>query len=156
MEEFLMRKLVLLGVAVVALFALVACSARDSITANQFETRMTGLGYSVEDVTRHVEMFGLVSYSIAYQDDIFVEFFVFESDRLAIQLFNNMQNMLMVGSRGSASSYRTSSASNFNRISHTSGGQFVFVGRVDSTVLIVATDASNRSVADEVINLIGY
>ena len=97
-----MRKLVLLGVAVVALFALVACSARDSITANQFETRMTGLGYSVEDVTRHVEMFGLVSYSIAYQDDIFVEFFVFESDRLAIQLFNNMQNMLMVGSRGSA------------------------------------------------------
>jgi len=150
-----MKKLMLIGVAVVALFVLAACSAREAITASDFEMQMARAGYSVQDVTTQVDMSSLVSYHIAYLNNTYVEFLVLETESRAIRQFNDVQRMF-IGSRGNVYSYRVSSASNFNRFSQTSNGEFLFVGRVDNTILLLMTDSDSRSKADEIISLFGY
>jgi len=153
-----MKRIVCTIFVLVLILSLAACSSREALSAEEFTSRMTEAGHTVEDATYIFDDspdFPATAYLIADCGEFEVEFFVFETAEHARQFYERIRRML-IGMRGNRSSYSEINLPNFNRYRQTSGGQFGVVSRIGNTVVMVITSSDNRAEVDAILDILGY
>lgn len=154
-----MKRITMVLLIVTSIFLISACAMfaeKDALSVDEFTNLMRNNNFDVEDITSEFAHMNVIeSYIVTHKDGLIVEFIVFGAEHQALSSFNqNRQDF--INARGSGSSHSEVNAANHNRYRQTSAGMFSFVGRIDNTVVFINTPEENRSMATEIIDLLGY
>jgi len=157
--EVLMKRYLLLAIAISLVLILAACSTRVAITTDDFISIMSEAGYVVEDGMDYKEdgrmPIGAISYFLTYCDGFYVEFFEFDSSANARKAHNDVQRYLE-NNRGRSSSQTRVNFPSYNRFTQTTDGRYAVLSRIENTLVMVVTSSQNRDAVSAVLWLLSY
>ena len=147
----------MLVVAAAVVLLVVVDREKEVLTAQEFYNEMDDEGYEMVDVTVQYAIHGIdkaylaVEEGNAYQ----IEFYELASVSKAESMFkiNKEYFMDQAGSKRVTSSY---GFGNYNVYSLTSNGSFMYLCRVDNTLLYIDVDDSYKKEVQEIIDELGY
>ena len=155
-----MKRIICIVLVLAIALSFSACGqTREAVSAEEFTSRMTEAGHTVEDVSNIFEVFSdspVVTYLIADCGAFEVEFVVYETVERAQQLHASIRSSLEDMMGGAASSHSEVNTPNFSRYRQTGGGRLGVVSRIGNTVVVVITSSDNRAEVDAVLDLLGY
>ncbi|MBE5932364.1 MAG: hypothetical protein E7263_02950 [Lachnospiraceae bacterium] len=130
---------------------------KESMTANEFCDEMEDEGYILVDVTSQYEAYGIDEAYIAVEQnqEYQIEFYELPSVSRAENMFaTNKQNFKdRAGSSRVTSSY---GFGNYDVYSLQSNGDFMYLCRVDNTLLYIDVDDSYKNEVREIIDELDY
>ena len=133
---------------------LVGCSSAKSITNKEFGEILSKEGYQINDASSQYKNNNLVEIAnVASKDHHQIEFYVskdsshskklFESD---IQIFGEKNNDTIV----------TKDSKNAQVYSIIRNGKYIYISRINNTLVFAYVDESEKDIVDGVIKKIGY
>ena len=152
----LLISLVLLIAAVVVFFVVVDMEKK-SMTAGEFYDEMEEVGYVMVDVTSQYASYGIdVAYlAVKPNQEYQIEFYELASESKAISMFESNKDYF----KDRAGSSRVTSAygfGNYDIYSLTSNGDFMYLCRIDNTLLYIDVDDSYKKEVQEIIDELDY
>lgn len=152
----LLISLVLVIAAVVVLFV-VLDKEKASISAQQFYDEMEDEGYVMVDVTSQYASYGIdVAYlAVKPNQEYQIEFYELSSISKAENMFETNKDYFKdrAGSSRVTSSY---GFGNYDIYSLTSNGDFMYLCRIDNTLLYIDVDDSYKDEVKEIIDELDY
>ncbi|MBE5954645.1 MAG: hypothetical protein E7257_10930 [Lachnospiraceae bacterium] len=152
----LLISLVLLIAAVVVFFVVVDMEKK-SITAGEFYDEMEEEGYVMVDVTSQYASYGIDEAYLAVKpnQEYQIEFYELSSVSKAESMFESNKDYFKdrAGSKRVTSSY---GFGNYDIYSLTSNGDFMYLCRIDNTLLYIDVDDSYKKEVQEIIDELDY
>lgn len=149
---------ILLGIiCFLTLFTLTGCGKKTAITSDDFKSISENHSYTVVDaLSQYAEYDYIDSASIAQSSDKWqVEFYTLSGENYAAGMFDNNKT-IFEGYKGNISTESSSSVGNYSNYSLTSGGYFMYICRVDNTLLYVRVEDSYKDTVKDLIKELGY
>ena len=147
----------LLLVSAVVIVFLVLGKGKESITASEFYDEMNDEGLMVIDVTDQYASYGIDEAYIAVESnqEYQIEFYELSSVSKAENMFETNKEYFedRAGSKRVTSSY---GFSNYDIYSLTSNGDFMYLCRIDNTLLYIDVDDSYKDEVKEIIDELDY
>ena len=136
---------------------LVLGKGKESITASEFYDEMNDEGLMVIDVTDQYASYGIDEAYIAVESnqEYQIEFYELSSVSKAESMFESNKEYFMdrAGSKRVTSSY---GFGNYDIYSLTSNGDFMYLCRIDNTLLYIDVDDSYKDEVKEIIDELDY
>ena len=130
---------------------------KDAIKAREFASLMEDENYDVADVTSQYEAYGIDEAYIAieYDQDYQIEFYELSSDSKAKSMFESNKDYFedRAGSSKVTTSY---SIGNYNLYSLTSNGDYMYLCRVDNTLLYIDVEDEYKDEVKDIVEELGY
>ena len=139
------------------MITLTGCFTKESITADDFKTRMEELGYVVNDVSSQNNMSYIKSIYLAVDSDekYQIEFYELKSEDWAEYLFD--QNVEDVeNAKGSGSTYVSISGQNYCRYTQGGNGEYWVLSYIDNTFVFVHVSDEFKEDVKGALEAIGY
>lgn len=139
------------------IFLLTGCSKKTAINVNEFKSLSEKNNYIVYDISNqytqysHIESAMVARSSLNYQ----VEFYVLINDEYASSMFDSNKS-IFENSKGSSSTYSSTSIGNYSNYSLTSNGYYMYLSRVDNTLLYVKVNDIYKKNVKKLIDKLGY
>ena len=152
-----MKKKILLILLILTSFFLTGCMSKEVINADTFKKVLEENNYEVNDTTESYQMqttFKKVLIAIKEPEYIQIDFYEFEEEETAIQIYEN-QKMIIEGSAVS-SSHTNVEAINYDKYEQTSDGQYGVVVRVENTVVYALVHKDYKEEVQSVLEKLGY
>lgn len=147
----------LLLVSAVVIVFLVLGKGKESITASEFYDEMNDEGLMVIDVTDQYASYGIDEAYIAVESnqEYQIEFYELSSVSKAENMFETNKEYFedRAGSKRVTSSY---GFGNYDIYSLTSNGDFMYLCRIDNTLLYIDVDDSYKDEVKEIIDELDY
>ena len=147
----------ILVIAAAVVFFVVIDKEKESITAWEFYDEMEDEGYVLVDITEQYAAYGInEAYLAAKPDGSYqIEFYVLASESKAISMFESNKDYFQdrAGSKRVTSSY---GFGNYDIYSLTSEGDFMYLCRIDNTLLYIDVDDSYKKEVKEIIDELDY
>lgn len=146
-----MKKILCAFLSVLMLAGLFAgCdTSRTPKSAEQFRNQMEAEGFTIVDVTDEVGNSMLTNGLVAEGKDFQLEFYVFSTNEIGEQVYNENVRMFKEEYTNGTSSSMT--ASNYNYFRYTTEEKFLLVSQIDNTMIWCSVD---KACKDEVIRLV--
>ncbi len=155
MKKSILRIGILL--VVVSLFV-TGCFKKTSITAEDFNTKMSDKGYVVQDATDQFASYEYIKkvYIALEKDGKYqIEFYEMDSEENASSFFET--NKEKFETRGSGTSTGTeSSGSGYEKYTQTANGKYEVISRVENTAIYVDADDTYKDQIKEVLDEFKY
>lgn len=139
----------------VMLLALTGCGNKKAITTNEFSNIAKNNGLEIFDTTDQYAGYieeGLIAYK---EDEWQIEFYILENDEKAISMFDtNKENF--EESKGTSSTELSTTLGNYSTYELKSNGYFMYVARVDNTLLFVHVEDDYEDNVKTIIKELGY
>ena len=151
------KLLLAIVLGVVLLFSLTGCLSKTAITAEDFKTKMEGMGYTVVDSTSQFDDSDLTRLYLAIDPtgSFQLEFFELTTSEYAHSSFElNVTNMKE--NEGTMSSSTSLTGLNYEKATQTSNGDFWLVSRVENTFIYAHSSESNKDAIVKAVNALGY
>jgi hypothetical protein len=150
------RTFVYLLLTIIFLTMLTACSAKSTITGNEFSIKLKELGFEVLDDSEQCRANNPIKTCLYVETgSIYVGFIVFDSSNQAVSGFNRLQEQ--AESYNNVSFHTTSiNAANYNKFSTTSGGVYFYIMRIDDTLFYGSCDEAEKKILDTIVKTIKY
>lgn len=130
---------------------------KDAIKAREFASLMEDENYDVADVTSQYEAYGIDEAYIAIESDqdYQIEFYELSSDSKAKSMFESNKDYFedRAGSSKVTTSY---SIGNYNLYSLTSNGDYMYLCRVDNTLLYIDVEDEYKDEVKDIVEELGY
>lgn len=152
------RQNIILGLlCAVVLFIMSGCGKKNSITASEFKNMSENIGYTVYDVTNQYSQYDYFdSATIAKSSSEYqVEFYVLTDDSSANGMFNTNKTKFENYKEGSSLS-SSASVSNYSTYSLTSGGYYMYLSRIDNTLLYLRVEDEYKNQVKNFVDKLGY
>ena len=146
-----MKKIALILLAVLGIFALCSCGDKEAITAEKFTSYFEDNGFEVVETTDDWDDESFEQYMVAYSDNYAVEFVVFTKEDYAKKTVNGIE-----------SSYSTKtlstevSSGNYQTMSFDSDGNHIMITRVGKTVMFAEVDSEYKDEIKKHFDALGY
>lgn len=151
------KRFVLVCLCLLMLLSLSGCGSRTALTAEEFIAKAETFGYETADITEQYASYGIFAdAAVATSPDGFqVEFYVLNDEATAAGVFET--NKADFDSLKGAGSTSTSvNLGNYSSYAVTSGGKYMYVSRVGSTLLYVSTESANKDAVKAIVKELGY
>ncbi len=144
-------------IAAVVVFLVVVDKKKESISAHQFYQDMEKEGYVLVDITEQYAAYGIDEAYVAVKADrsYQIEFYQLASEDKAISMFDSNQEYF----EGRAGTSRITSSygfGNYDIYSLTSNGDFMYLCRIDNTLLYIDVDDKYKEEVKEIIEELDY
>ena len=149
-----MKKKILLGIlCFVMVISLTGCLSKEAITTSKFIGVSRKHNYILGDVTSQYETYGSIKEATVSQADGFqIEFYVFESEKDAKGMFSANKTKF---SKTSGTNF-SAKVGNYETFKLTNDDNYMYLCRVDNTLIYVNADAKYKDQIKEFINELGY
>lgn len=149
--------ILLLVIAAAVVFLVVIDKEKESMTAGEFYDEMEDEGYVLVDVTSQYASYGIDEAYLAVEpnNEYQIEFYELSNESKAISMFESNKEYFedRAGSTRSKTSY---GIGNYDVYSLTSNGDFMYLCRVDNTLLYVDVDDRYKDEVREIIDELDY
>ena len=150
------RTLIYLLLTILFLTTLTACSPKSTIDSNEFITKVEALGYDVLDDSEQCRKEGPATTCLYIEEgSVSIGFIVFDSSNHAVAGFNQVKQQAEYY-KGSVSSSSSTSISNYNKYSQSSGDTYFYIIRIGNTLFYSSCDKSQKHIIDDIVKAIGY
>lgn len=152
-----MKKTLLVCTLIFSLvFCLCACGNKTAIDTNTFKTICEGEDLIVQDVSSQYSDYEYISVgTVASSGPWQIEFYELSNEEFAHQMFES-NKLDFERFEGSASSEKSVSVKNHEMYSLTSGGKFMYISRIDNTMVFVNTDKEYKEDINKILDKLGY
>ena len=153
-----MKKKYFLGlIFTVVLFVLTGCSEKPSINSSDFKSISENSGYTVYDITSQYSEYSYIESALVAKSswDYQVEFYLLTDDSYAVSMFNNNKSTFE-SYKGSSSVDSSVDLANYSTYSLTSNGYYMYLSRIDNTLLYLRVDDSYKSNVKNLVSKLGY
>lgn len=150
---------ILTAVLVVAMmFTLSGCGDKTALTVEGFTQQAQDQGCTVSDATAQFASEAVIeSATIAkHADGWQVEFYVLTDEAAAVNMFDYNKSTFEESKGSSASAEASTNMGNNASYSLTIDGNYMFVCRVDNTVVYVSEDSAHKDAVKSLIKAMGY
>ena len=146
--------IILCGIMVLGL---TGCGKKTVISNSDFTIKAQENNYTVVDVTSQYSSYDVIEKAtVAKSSDGWqVEFYTLKDKSEASKMFNTNKTKFE-GYKGSTSTESSSSMSNYSKYSLTSNGYYMYLCRVDNTLLYVRVKDNYKSTVKDFIKELGY
>ena len=150
------RGILLAVVCLLVLFVTTGCMNKKAITTSEFKTKMKDKGFTIVDVLEQFSEYQYVKEAtVAKNDDYQLEFYVLSDDERANYMFNTNKQIFQ-NSKGSSSFETKNKMGNYENYSLTSVGYYMYVSRVNNTLIYLKVNESKKDAVIEIIKDLGY
>ena len=156
----LLKARLCLGIIAALVLSFAGCDlSKEAVTADTFKTAAEGLGLTVEDTTGQYAEYGfLTSCTTAgtISGDTVewsADFMVFDSEANAASSFETNKNNFEFASSGTTAEFN---GTNYSSYSKTAGGEYMYVCRVDNTLIYLRVASDYKESAVSLVKAIGY
>ena len=150
-----MKKFLSIIFLVLVLFMVSGCGNKKVITTREFKNITEQNGLSVLDAIDQFDSDVIKEATLAYNDDYKLEFYVLDSSDSAISMFNYNKNSFESKKSG-VSSYLSTDLANYNIYMLQSGGYYMYLSRVDNTLLYVSVEDTFKESVKDIVKDLGY
>ncbi len=150
------KKGLLIVLLVVALFTLTGCITKKALSSAEVKTIVEKEGYTVtEDNESYDEYEHIKEVLELGNSNFYLQFFVISDEEKAKTLFNNNKELIDNNREGN---YTNSSLSgkNYETYELISGGYYMYVSRVDNTMLYVMQKEEYKDEIKKIIKALKY
>lgn len=123
-----------------------------AISENEFLSIMVDNGFMVEDMEKDESIEKAL---IAYNDDFAIEFHVYEYWDFAKRHFEYLYKDYNLRKKDNYSQ-NESSISNYESYELTSGGEYMYIRRIENTLLCVCADERYKEEIENIVDKLGY
>lgn len=151
------KKVILSLVLISCLFILTGCGKKKAIDVDKFTKVAKDKGFTIVDVTDQYSEFEYIkSGTVATKDYKWqVEFYVLEDEAGAKNMYNINLNKFK-NEKHSSKTYSEVNMKNYSTYSLKSGGQYMYLSRVDNTLIYCNVKADYEKEAKDLIKDLGY
>ena len=136
---------------------LTGCATKEVITADMFKTTLEKYEFVVEDATESYQMqttFNKVLVATKNTDIYQVEFYEFENEETAIQIFENQK--MIIEEAATAKSHSSVEAVNYDKYEQTSDINYGVVVRVENTLIYSLVNLEHKEEIKEILKELNY
>jgi len=152
------KKKVILGfLCAVILFILTGCGDKNPITSSDFKSISENKNYTFYDITSQYAQYGYInSASVAKSSSGYqIEFYVLSDDSYATSMFNNNKT-IFENYKGNSSVESSTSLANYSIYSLTSSGYYMYLAKIDNTLLYLRVDDDYKNEVKDFVKKLGY
>lgn len=149
------RKIILFGIILVFLFTLVGCGNKKAITTREFKNITEQSGFSTVDAKDQFEGESIKEATLAINNDYKIEFYVLDNSESARGMFQHNKE-IFENRKSGVSKYVSTDLGNSSTYMLQSGGYYMYLSRVDNTLLYVNVLDQYKDSVKEVVNDLGY
>ena len=150
------KKFLLIGLLIV-MFTLTGCGSKKLLTTDNFKTISSNNNFKIYDVLEQYSEYDFINEAtVAANDDKWqVEFYVLEDSENAKDMFNNNKSIFETY-KGKNSLESSTALGNYENYSLTSSGYYMYICRVDNTLVYASVKDSYKDEVKEFIEKLGY
>lgn len=152
------KKTILFGIICLMMFAIVTgCGSKKAISTNDFKSKSEKLDYTTVNVLKQYEAYPHVKEATLAQhkDGFQVEFYVIDDDANATSMFNTNKEYFE-SLKDNLSTELSSNMNNYSTYTLTSNDYYMYLSRVDNTLLFVKVKDSYKEKVKNLIKELGY
>lgn len=149
------KKILFLGLLLVSIFMITGCGNKKAISTREFINITEQDGLTTVDVKDQFSDESVVEATIAYNDDYKLEFYILNSEASAKSMFSYNKNIFESRKSG-ISKYASTDIGNSSTYMLQSGGYYMYLSRIDNTLLYVSVSEQYKDNVKEVIKDLGY
>ena len=131
---------------------LTGCFSKEAISMSKFMGMSSKYNYTLGDVTNQYDSYNVREAVVSKADGYQIEFYVLETVKDANNMFNVNKNDFKKSS-GTNTSIK---ATNYETFKLTNDESYMYICRVDNTLLYVNTDIRYKEQIEEFIKELGY
>lgn len=152
-----MKKKIIFGLlCLVAIVTLTGCSKKTVLTTEDFISKSEANGYQTVDVkTQFSEYDELKSATLAMNDNYQVEFYVLDNETNAKSMFDT-NKATFEDYKTSSNAESSVSLKNYSTYSLTTGGYYMYLSRVDNTLIYLRVEAKYKDEVKSFVKALGY
>lgn len=150
-------RIILCVVCLLMIFSLTGCGSKKAITTDDFKSIAESSSYSIADVTSQYAEFNFINEATVAQssDGWQVEFYMLEDKENATNMFNTNKSDFESKKDGFVTESSVNMP-NYSTYSLTSGGYYMYLCRVDNTLLYVKVLDTYKDDVKALIKKLGY
>jgi len=153
------KKILIICGIVILTFIFTACGNKTAIDINTFISTMESQDFYIKDVTDQYagyEVFTSATLAINPTSEYQIEFYTFVNDDMAKDSFNvTKKNQIEPYEEGSSSNVSVNT-DNYSKYAVTANGQYMFISRIDNTMVYVKAPDSYKDEVKKFIDELGY
>jgi len=153
------KKILIICGIVILTFIFTACGNKTAIDINTFISTMESQDFYIKDVTDQYagyEVFTSATLAINPTSEYQIEFYTFVNDDMAKDSFNvTKKNQIEPYEEGSSSNVSVNT-DNYSKYAVTANGQYMFISRIDNTMVYVKAPDSYKDEVKKFIYKLGY
>ena len=153
-----MKKISIIGaLCIIIVLALTGCGKKKAITTSEFISKTESLGFTTTDATSQYAEFDHVKEATIAQhpDGYQIEFYSIDNEANTKGMFTTNKNTFEA-SKGNGSAESSVSLGNYATYSLTSDGSYMYLCRVDTTLLYIHVEDTYKDSVKDVIKELGY
>lgn len=145
---------------ILCLFILVflnGCGNKVVITTDTFTKVCDENGFETTNVIEQYKSYDQIREATVARnaDGLQIEFYVIDSADNASSMFETNKTKFEAN-KGSVSSNTSVSMGNYENYAQTSNGQYMYVSRVDNTLIYMTVDENYKDIMKEIVKQLGY
>ncbi len=154
-----MKKSRIFGLVVLSIMVLFLSGCSKSVkTSNDFKSIADKNGLVTVDVTSQYATYGTFkeAYVAQSNDGWQIEFFVLNKEEHAISMFETNKKIFEGYKEDGSSSYSEVNGSNYNKYSLNTGGYYMYICRVENTLVYLRVSDQYKDTVKGIIKSLGY
>ena len=155
--KYNIKKILTVIVLVGCLFLLTGCGTKKKIDVERFTKVAKDKGYEIVDVSEQYKAYPFIkSGTVSSSDKNWqVEFYVLEDEVAAKNMFNTNKSKFDKEKNGSKT-YSEVNMKNYNTYTLKANGQYMYLSRVENTLIYCNVKSEYEKDAKELIKALGY
>ena len=149
------KKLCLFGILFFTIIILCGCGNKKAITTRDFKNITEQSGLDTYDAMDQVVGESIKEVTLAYNDDYKLEFYVLDSSVSAKNMYEHNKN-IFEGRKSGISKYISTDIGNSSTYMLESGGYYMYLSRIDNTLLYVDVMDIYKDKIKEIVKDLGY
>ncbi len=139
------------------LFLLTACGNKTAIATSKFASTMEKKGYTITDVSSQYSTYKYINEATVAQspDGWQIEFYVLDNNANTKGMFNTNQKTFEAY-KESSSAESSVNLGNYSTYTLTSAGYYMYLCRVDNTLLYVKVASEFKNTIKDLVKELGY
>ena len=146
---------ILLGLLI--LVVLTGCFSKKALTSKEFITVMKDKNFDIYDISSTYSSYGYIGTVILAKskEDYQLGFYTFDDENYATEYFN-INKGSFDSLEGDSSSKAQVEAGNYSTYALTKAGKYMYLSRVDNTLLYIDVDVKHKTEVKNIVEELGY
>lgn len=149
------NNIIRLFLCIVMVLGLTGCLKKEKITQDVFKNVVETHGLTVIDKSIEFPDKMLLSYLSAANNEYFIEYYEFDSEENASELYES-NKIEIENSKGSSYSQTDLNGLNYQLYTLTSKGKYIFISRIENTILYSEVKEEYKDEIKEITKDLGY
>lgn len=148
-----MKKILIIFMLVLSLFILSACGKKEALTDKELTSKLTELGFDVNDITDSMEDSNISTVKTANNGVYQIEYYIFKSEDTAKTAYKNNVKLFSSNEKYEG---KEENKDNYEKYTQETDLSYNSVVRIDNTLIYVSVNINHKKDVKKVLSKLGY